>query len=379
MNRRSFVKAGVAALVTSPAAARAQGLVICRQCGREAKPGETVCSHCGAALAKPHAAEPAAPAVTTPDKGAEVIRMAIAVMTGSLRQARELEEKQPEVALFYYQNALALMRLIPAGTQHANVGETIVEGNSRMVQTLLRGRTPCRKCKGTGKFQLDLSKVDRSNKSVKAVEGVACPACKGVGSFAGYRDIDKVRMAILQGRGEFQRRQMVAGDVRVGQALVPAALETLLTNRQRALVMTGVPVPCSLCQLTGRQKCTTCKGTGWVKCDYPGCVNGEVKEARKSDTRQAKRMNDEGNKKCPRCEGLGEKPCETCKGSGSVACKLCEGSGLAPRCSRCTGTGLATCSKCKGTGEVKGSPCPECKGETVILCTACRGEGAGTR
>ena len=300
------------------------------------------------------------------------------MIVGCLRQARELEEKQPEVALCYYQNALALMRLVPVGTQHANVGESIVDGNSRTMQTLLRGRVPCRKCNGTGKFQLDIGKVNHT-KSIKAVEGVACPTCKGAGSFAGYRDVTKVKMTILQGRSEFQRRQMVAGDVRVGQALVPAALDVLLTNRQRALVMTGMPVPCASCQLTGRQKCTTCKGSGWVKCDYQGCEHGEVKETTKSDVHQSKRMNDDEKKKCPRCEGLGEIPCETCKGNGSVACKLCEGSGLAPRCSRCTGTGLMACSKCKGTGEVKGSPCPECKGETVILCTTCRGEGALTR
>ena len=378
MNRRSFVVTGVAALVTAPGVVGAQSLVICRQCGREAKPGETVCSHCGAALPKPRVAEAAAPVVTAPDKGAEIIRRAAEVIAGSLRQARELEETQPDVALCYYQNALALVRLIPAGTQHANVGATIVEGNSRTLQTLLRGRVACRKCGGSGKFQLDVGKVDHT-KNIRSVEGVACPTCKGAGSFAGYRDIAKVKMAILQGRGEFQRRQMVAGDVRVGQALVPSALETLLDNRQRALVMTGMPVPCSTCQLTGRQKCTVCKGTGWVKCTYSGCVNGEVKEAVKLEAHAAKHIGEELNKKCPRCEGLGEIPCEACKGSGSAACKTCEGSGLAPRCLRCTGTGLMTCSKCKGAGEVKGSPCPECKGGTVMLCTTCRGEGAVTR
>ena len=121
MNRRSFVVTGIAALVSSPVAVRAQGLVICRQCGREAKPGETVCSHCGAALAKPHVAEAAAPVVTAPDKGAEVVRMALGVIEGSLRQARATEEKQPEVALWHFHNALALMRLIPAGKQPATV------------------------------------------------------------------------------------------------------------------------------------------------------------------------------------------------------------------------------------------------------------------
>ena len=378
MNRRSFVMTGVAALVASPVAVRAQGLLICRQCGREAKPGEAVCSHCGAALPKPRVVVAAAPVVTTPDKGAEVTRLAGSVMAGSLRQAREEEEKQPEVALWYYRNALALMRLIPAGTQPAGAGESIVAGNERTMQALLRGRVACRTCNGTGKFQVDLGKVNHT-KNVKSVEGIACPACKGVGTFAGYRDIAKVKMAVLQGRSEFQQRQMVVGDVRVGQALVPAALEALLTNRQRALVMTGMPALCPSCQLTGRQKCTVCKGSGWVKCTYPGCVNGEVKDTAKTKVRQSTRMNDEDKNKCPRCAGQGEIPCEPCKGSGSVACKTCDGGGLAPRCTRCAGTGLMGCTKCKGTGEIKGGPCPDCKGETTVLCPACHGEGAVSR
>lgn len=376
MNRRSFVVAGVAALVAGPAGVRSQGVVVCPKCGREAKPGETACSHCGAALPPPKAAAPAAePEAPKADKAAEVARLALVTVADSLRQARELEEKQPEVALGYYQNALALMRLAPEGKQPAGVGKAIVDGNDRTMQTLLLGRVTCRKCNGTGKYQMDLGKVDRT-RGTKEIEGVACPACKGAGSFAGYRDVSKAKMAILQGRREFERRQMVAGDVRVGLALVPAALEALLSNRQRALVMTGMPMPCPACQLTGRQSCSTCKGTGWVKCTYEGCDNGEVKEARKTETVKSKRLNDEVKKKCPRCGGMGEIPCETCKGAASVACKTCNGSGQAPRCKRCSGSGLVACTKCKGTGEVKGGVCPDCKGEGMVLCSACQGEGA---
>lgn len=358
----------------------AQGLVICRACGREAKPGETACSHCSAQLPKASAVEakrpePAAPAV---DTDAEVARAATAVVGNSLRRAREQEKSQPEVALSYYQNALALMRLVPAKSLPAGVGEEILAGNERVLQMMLRGQVPCRKCEGTGKYQLDMSKVDRKQ-GIKAVDGVACPACRGQGRIAGFRDVSKVKMAILQGRQEFERRQMVDGDVRVGRALVPAALDQLLNNRQRALVMTGMPVPCGTCQLSGRQKCTACKGTGWENCDNEGCKNGVLEAPRQPRTRTAKRIGEEQLKKCPTCGGLGEVPCVACKGFGSVVCKDCDGSGQAPRCSRCTGTGITACSKCKGTGELKGKPCPECKGEKVSLCSACRGEGAVAR
>lgn len=379
MSKRWMVTAVLSVLAA--AVLWAQGVVVCKACGRESKPGEVACSHCSAALPKPKATgaaveKPAAPAA---DKDAEVSRLASAVVEDSVRQARELEKDQPEQALSYYQNALALMRLVPPGKYPASVGESILSGNERVMQALQRGQVQCKKCNGSGKYQLDMSKVDAS-KGIKAVEGVACPACKGSGSFAGNREISKVKMAILQGRQEFERRQMLKGDVKAGRALVPSALEKVLSNRQRALVMTGMPMPCDSCQLSARQACAMCKGTCWMKCTYPGCSNGVIKEAKTAaPTRQAKRLNEESIKRCPRCEGLAEVPCETCKGRGSVACKKCDGSGLAPRCSRCTGTGLMNCSKCKGTGEVKGAPCSECKGETMMLCTTCRGEGALAR
>ena len=375
MIKRTWVMVALAAVA---AVMWAQGLTICAACGREAKPGEAVCSHCQAALPKPRSAVDTKPAEPTADKDAEVGRQAAVVVESSVRLAREAEKQEPAVALCYYQNALALMRLVPADTFPASVGEAILGGNKRVLQTLSRGTVPCRKCNGSGRFQLDMGKVD-GKKGIKSVDGVVCPACQGAGHVAGLREVDKVKMAILQGRGEFERRQMVAGDIRIGRAFVPPELEKRLTNRQRALVMTGMPVPCSECQLAARQTCTSCRGSGWVKCDYKGCVQGVLKEERKSGSRQEKRLNEDLIKKCPKCEGLGESRCSVCKGTGGVACKKCDGSGMAPRCLKCTGVGLMACAKCKGTGSVKGALCPECKGENMVLCTACRGEGAQTR
>ncbi len=369
----------LAAAVWAAATVWAQGLLICRACGKEAREGRETCAHCGAALPKPRAEEaPPAPAPAAPDKAAQVVRAAAEVVADSLRQALECEPKEPQVALAYFQNALAAMRLVPEGRVPEKSAAAVLQGVERVMQTLSRGRLPCKKCSGTGKFRLDMSKVS-ADKGSKLVDGVACPACKGVGGFAGFRDVAKVKMAILQGRAEFERRQMVAGDVRVGRALVPKSLEGLLTNRQRALVMTGVPVPCKSCQLTGRQACTACRASGWVPCTASGCDDGVLRETQTATTRTAKRLNDEQVKRCPRCDGVGEIPCPTCRGQCSIACKTCDGSGHAPRCARCSATGLMVCPKCKSTGEVKGAPCPECKGEGEVLCTACRGEGATIR
>ncbi|MEI7901966.1 MAG: hypothetical protein WCK89_17070 [bacterium] len=378
MNTRWMVTMGLS--LAAAAVLWAQGLIVCKACGREAKSGETVCAHCSATLPKPQSGNEAAekPAAPVIDRDAEVGRGAYDVVVANVRQARELEMEQPGGALSYYQNALALMRLVPPGKFPASVGESILGGRERVMQAMQRGQVMCKKCNGSGKYQLDLSKVDESQ-GIKAVSGVACSVCKGVGSFAGFADVSKVKMAILQGRQDFERRQMLKGDVKVGRALVPAALEKKLNNRERALVMTGMPMPCETCQLVARQPCTVCRGSGWMKCTYPGCSNGVFKEAQPKTGRQAKRLNEDLPKKCPRCEGLGEIPCEMCQGRASVACKKCDGSGSAPRCSRCTGSGLMLCSKCKGTGAVKGAPCSECKGETMMLCTTCRGEGAQAR
>jgi hypothetical protein len=377
--RLAWMAALVAACVL---AVRAQGLVVCGACGHEAKTGATVCGHCKAALPKTEAdatraeAPPVAPEANVDGM---VERDAAGVVEACVRQARELEPKQPQTALCYYQNALALTRLVPSGTYPASVGEAILRGTAQAMQALLRAPVPCKWCGGTGHYQLDMSKVDR-NKGVKAVEGMPCTTCKGAGTQPGFREVSKIKTLIVQGRAEFERRQMLAGDVRVGRALVPAALEKRLTTRQRALVMTGMPAPCGECQLSGRQTCASCRGAGWKKCDYGGCERGVLKEVKTAaGERKISRLNQELVNKCPKCRGLGEIACAVCQGSGGVACGKCDGGGTAPRCARCSETGLMACRRCNGTGAAKGAPCQECKGESVVLCSACRGEGAVVR
>ncbi|MDD4102092.1 MAG: hypothetical protein PHU80_05600 [Kiritimatiellae bacterium] len=368
----------LAAAVLSAATLWAQGLVICPACGREAEEGAAVCGHCKKELSKPVAEQPKSVTADEPDKDAEMAAMAVAAVDSSAVQARGLEERSPDVALHFYLNAMALMRLVPEGAVRPGVGEALLAGRVRVMQTLARGRDQCRRCGGSGRYQVNLGKVDGTS-GVRAASGVACPECKGLGGHAGHREIDQFKMAILQGREGFERSRMVAGDVRVGRSFMPAALEARLSNRQRALVMTGMPVPCAACQLTARQACRACRGTGWVKCDNSGCRQGVLQPERRSGVRPERRLNEEQERRCPRCKGLGEVKCGVCQGSKGVVCEKCGGSGLGARCQRCTGSGLMTCTKCRGTGEVKGAPCSECKGEGVILCTTCRGEGALAR
>lgn len=373
-SRRAFVACGVCAgcagLVGVPWA-WAQGLVICKSCGREAKDGETVCSRCGTALPPPR--KEAAPAqAAAVDASAEVVKMAAAAVEANYRLAREAEEAVPSVAQCYYQNAMAVMRLVPAGQLPKEVGDALLAGRGRTFHTVMTGWVKCKACKGSGKYQ---------GSTMKALPGVVCPACKGKGGGYGLGDVPQAKAVLLQGRNEFERRQMLAGEVRLGRAFVPAALEKLLTPPQRALVMTGMQVPCDSCQGAARQVCTACKGSRWVKCPNTACRNGEVEppQRKAGDPIPSKRINEEVVTRCPRCGGLAEVPCAPCEGNGSVPCQSCAGSGVAPRCARCSGTGLQECTKCKGSGKVKDAPCADCGGGGIVLCVTCRGEGAKTK
>jgi len=337
----------------------AQELIICKSCGREAKEGEAVCSRCDTPLPKPKQEAPAPAAAPAVNASAEVVKLAAAAVENNYRLARESEADFPTVATAYYQNAMAIMRLVPAGHFPKDVNDALLNGRDRTLQTAMVARLKCRICKGDGKY-------------------ATCTACKGRGWTASMADVAQAKAALLQGRKEFEQRQMLAGEVRLGQAFVPPEMDKLLRAVQRALVMTGMQPPCTSCQGTARQVCVTCKGLRWVKCPNVNCRNGELADVqlRKGEL-PTTRLGTDLTKRCPRCEGLGEVLCLQCKGDGSVACQVCSGSGTAARCVRCTGAGLQDCTKCKGTGRgPKDAPCVECGGDGIILCTTCRGEGA---
>ena len=359
----------------------AQELRICKSCGREAKEGEVKCSRCEEPLPQPKQGGGAAAVAEAPpvNVSAEVLKMTAAAIEGNYRLAKEAEEaKAPSLALCYYQSSMALMRLMPPTHFPKEVGDALLNGRVRSLQSVMSGLVRCKMCSGTGKYQMDMSKTDPAG-SIKAVSGVPCTACKGKGGTPGMADVPLAKAVLLQGRSEFERRQMLAGEVRLGRLFIPPAMEKLLTPPQRALAMTGMQVPCDSCQGTARQVCNTCRGTRWVKCTNPGCRNGEMDIPKPKDVITTKRLNEDTATKCPRCLGFAEVFCATCNGHGSIACQQCSGSGVAPRCQRCTGTGTQECTKCKGAGNVRGAPCADCSGGGVSLCTSCKGEGARTR
>ena len=363
----------------------AQALVICPSCGREAKGAEAICSHCQKPLpvasAKP---APAAEPVVKKDPTAIVISPELAdcaekALKTYFREGRLCQEKNPALAFMYFQNAIAVLQMVPQERLKHEDGDAFLKARNHALNETLQGRRTCRRCKGTGNFLMDLRKGD-PRAGIKQAEGIPCPDCKGKGTVPGVREITKVKADLARAQAEFDRIRTAARDVRVGRVMIPAEMDGLLTTRMRAKIMTAWSVPCGTCQGTMRQLCTVCKGDGWVKCAYANCKNGELAEVKKTETITSKRLNDSEIKKCPRCQGTGEVPCVKCEGSGSVPCQQCSGSGCAARCTKCSGAGLEACRTCKGAGlDRNGAPCSVCKGECVVLCSMCKGEGARSK
>jgi len=349
-------------------------LTICSKCGHEIEEGAAKCGHCKAAVViKEKAPEVQAVAVVEESPIAE---LADAFVQKQYRLA-EKHADNPGLAFAYYQNAFAVLRLVPADERSKNVGKAIMANLNQSRRAMTVGKVPCRMCKGTGKYKVDLGKVDGS-KNVKFVEGIQCKRCKGLGYSREHLSVDRIKMNVLKGRQTFEQECMIAGDRKLGRAYVSEELAEKMTLKESVLVMTGMPSPCKKCQYTGLAVCSACKGIQWEKCPSDNCNEGGIEESGSSSRSymKKKRLNGELSEICGRCEGSGEIPCRICQGKGCTICKECGGTGEASRCTRCSGVGLMTCSKCNGTGEYKGKECIKCSGEGELLCTTCKGEGS---
>ncbi|MBP5227660.1 MAG: hypothetical protein J6336_09785 [Kiritimatiellae bacterium] len=371
MRRYDSIWGGVCLAILAAGMIWAQGIVVCPSCGREAAPDATECGHCKAKL--PARGPKPKPVVEAPkqDPQAEIIRLAEKCVRDNVARMQALKEKQPAVAFFFAENALAVQRLLPPNFFKDKTDQLILDGSKTLLSRLGRARLRCRFCNGTGSVKMTVAKRDGTS-----MEGPKkrCAKCGGNGWRLGAAPVDQMKLALTQGRREYERLCMSDGHLRVGHLYLPEELSKRLSIRQTALVMTGMPIPCGSCQQTGRQSCTACKGTGNVKCTQQGCTNGEYKE--KQIGRKTVRMNDPITKECPKCGGTGEIFCQACNGAGNLPCRKCSGSGVADACRRCAGAGILDCTKCRGTGTLRDAPCPDCKGELYMFCPSCRGEGA---
>jgi hypothetical protein len=355
-------------------------LTICGKCGHEIRDGATTCAHCGTAVEKKEVA--LAPAPVKEEKGVDPVgQMAEDFVRKQYQLAQEAQESDPGLAFAYYQNAFAVLRLVAVDDISKRVGETIMQNIRLCRKAMCTGRVPCRFCKGTGKYMVDVGKFT-GTRNMKFVDGVQCRHCKGLGYTVAHLSVERIKMNVLKGRQSFEQRMMVGNHRKLGRASVSEELYAALSLRQRVLVMTGIPAPCENCQYTGLDTCRECRGSGWVKCPVANCKNGIVEDDVRSSggsSIKKKRLNEDTRKICGVCQGLGEIPCRVCQGTGCEICKDCGGTGEGPRCNKCQGTGLIDCPRCGGTGQYKGERCDKCAGEGVIICSGCKGEGTVSR
>lgn len=359
----------------------AAGLVICPKCGTEADGSTTTCAHCGAMLPETKAvAAPATnPAVSIEKQLATISEMALDATRADVRMANESLAKRPELAFAYYENALALGRLVKREGLAADAGKSLAESVERCRKMLSFATRPCPTCNGSGKRSVQFQSLTgvKGSTGLQVSDGPTCTACSGRGVVSTGRSVDELRVQIAQGRRDFGIRQQALGRVACGRVWAPPDLLSLLDVQRQALLRTACPTPCSGCMGVGQQDCARCKGAGRLKCNNAGCVDGWV--TRKESNVLSAKLALSRKERCSTCQGSGFMPCPDCHAAGTIPCKNCGGAGHNAACVECNGQGWAVCPKCHGDGMVGDAVCPECHGKKELICPKCRGEGCAIK
>jgi len=364
----------------------AAALLICPKCGTEADGTAMVCPHCGAALPVIRVAAPAATNVPPPvEKHTTAVSdMALTAVHADVHLANESLSDRPELAYAYFENALAVSRLVNREGMSADAGKVLAE-NLEHCRNLRAQRTrTCTTCNGTGRYTLQLQALSGDRKSqphapVSLSDGPGCPVCGGRGVVPASRLPDELRMLIARGRRDFVARQQAIGYVACGRVWMPPDLLALLDVKAQALVRTACPTPCSSCMGSGLQNCNQCKGSGKIKCSNEGCVLGWITHKDDDPDVHASKKAQSHKEICPVCQGTGRMTCPDCQSLGVLPCKVCNGTGRNVVCAECGGQGYGPCPKCQGTGRVGNLVCPECQGKGERLCPKCHGEGCALK
>ena len=364
----------------------AAGLVICPKCGTEADAVATVCPHCGAVLPvvqKVTSLEPSKDALGHGEVSAGAISGLAADAVGvDARTADENMAKRPELSTPFYENALALLRLVKRDGLTVDTGKALAVKLEKCRRLLVNVSRPCSACNGSGKTVVHFQgmagdKNAQTGNAVTLSDGPSCPVCNGQGTVTAGRSMDELRVLLGQGRRDFETCEQASGRVVSDRVWVPAEWLAVLDVKQQALLRTACPTPCSGCMGLGLQDCSHCKGAGRIKCSNEGCVKGwitiKVPNALSPKTAITRR------EMCPICHGTGMKDCPDCRGQGTGPCKVCNGTGRNAPCQECGAQGWAHCSKCQGSGKVAEKPCPDCHGEGNRLCPKCHGEGCAAK
>lgn len=122
---------------------------------------------------------------------------------------------------------------------------------------------------------------------------------------------------------------------------------------------------CRWCNGTGREKCNTCSGQGYIAV----ATQQEEKAYEGDECGRCFGSGGENGKKCPSCNGSGmikvtpaRRQCTTCNGRGYTQCSMCWGKGgdetytyvedYFEDCTGCDGNGkiAKACNRCDGRG-----------------------------
>jgi DnaJ-class molecular chaperone len=295
------------------------------------------------------------------------------------RLADQNLEKRPELAYAFCENALALSRLVRRESSAEQSGKSLVQTLERCRHRLEQTTRACAGCNGTGRRTVHFQNLGGAKNgsalggTSQVVEGPVCDECNGQKEVAVARSANELRVAIAQGRRDFETRQQAAGRVACGRVWVPPQILERLDVRAQALLRTACPTPCAACMGLGVQDCAKCRGAARVKCTQSGCTDGWV--LRKESNVLLGKGAVQRKERCPSCQGTGFAPCTECRGVGTAPCRACNGTGRGASCEGCGGQGWALCAKCQGNGVVSGAVCPVCRGSNETLCPKCRGDG----
>lgn len=360
----------------------AASLVVCPKCGYESDNGAVVCSHCGAALPVPKVAGSGETAASNANAQAAsldtVSALALTAARVDQRLAEENRKDRPELAYAFYENILALSRLIRREGVSPDAGKVLAENLERCRDALTHGMRTCPACNGSGKRNVHFQQL-AGDKSTQVSEGLVCSTCNGAGVVRMVRTTDSLRLLMAQGRRDFETRAKALGRVACGRAWLPQELAAKLDVRAQALVCTACPTPCPDCMGMGVQDCARCKGSGRVPCTNNGCKDGWIVH-QELNTLSTKASSISRREVCPVCQGTGQMACPDCRGDGTIPCKTCHGTGRNAVCQDCGGQGWTACPRCHGTGKLAdGAICPDCLGQHERICPKCHGEGCAVR
>lgn len=359
--------------------AAAQGLPrICGSCGREDTTGASHCRHCQAGLPEAPDAKPAAPpesgaAAASGSRDAALFEAARA----DVQAARGEAARRPAVALALFDNARALLAAADPASLPAETGETLLAEIQPCRAALAGTQQRCPACSGSGRRQIRIARLadTRADEAPATREmGQACPACGGRGVIPGSRDVEAVRLLILQGRREAGLMLQTAGRVAAGRAWIPSAWPRERTPAQLAAIRKTLAASCPSCAGLGVMTCRKCAGTGRQPCANRQCRDGWIEQ--ETGNTLSPRTALTRRVRCPFCEGTGRTDCQTCRGQGCVACGDCRGTGLAAPCRACGGEGVAPCRACRSRrrrGDAE--PCAVCRDTGQMTCGRCQGDG----